>query len=72
MSQTLLTIVLTFVLVLLALAGLGIGKILTGKNRLRKMCGHTPNKKKGPKCGKDVTCPLCESEVKKPTEGEDE
>lgn len=63
MSQLALTLALAFTLTILAAIGLGIGKILTGKQKLRKMCGNTPSKKRDGKCGKDATCPLCESEV---------
>ena len=65
MSSLLSTFMIAFALLLLAAAGLGIGMILTGKNKLRRMCGRTPQQQKTKKCGKDVTCPLCNSEVKK-------
>lgn len=71
MSPTVLTFILAFVLVLLAAVGLAIGYILTGRNKLRRMCGSTPNKKPGKDCGKDATCPLCEGEVRQPQEERD-
>jgi len=68
MSSTVATFFIAVALVLLAAAGLGIGKLLTGKNKLRRMCGRTPQQQEENKCGKDVTCPLCENKVSKPEE----
>lgn len=60
-----LTFILAFVISLLALIGMAISYLLTGKDRMVKRCGYTPKTAKDPKrCGKDVTCPLCENEVK--------
>lgn len=53
MNDTLiLTIIFAILLMGLAVAGLGIGLILTGKSKLRRGCGYSPEKKK-------TTCSLC-------------
>lgn len=56
MEQSLfLTIVLAILVMGLVVAGLGIGLLLTGRQRLRRGCGSIPKKKdKG-----DSSCPMC-------------
>lgn len=71
MSTLLLTLIVSFVLVILCLAMLGISALLTGKPRFRLgMCGKVPGKKKNEKegCGTERSCGLC---GKGPTEKED-
>ncbi len=59
------TIVIAAIVVLLAVAGLAIGLILTGKSKLRMgSCGWDPNKKRDDSCGKKIQCPLCKPEKK--------
>lgn len=56
------TILIAFLLIFVSVAFLGLGKLLTGKSKLRLgMCGKFPRKKKGSEtgCGKDQTCDLC-------------
>lgn len=68
MSTLALTIIIACVLVLLAVAGLGISWLLTGKSSLKPgACGRAPTKKRDSQCGTDVSCGLCgkESEEKK-------
>lgn len=67
MSTLLLTLLIAFIVVLLALAALGIGWLLTGKVRLQAgACGRAPTKKKDPKegCGTTSSCSLCEKPSK--------
>lgn len=61
--MTLLTTVgAAFVLVVLALAFIGIGAIITGKNRIIPgACGRVPKKNRDDHCGTDMTCDLCKS-----------
>lgn len=60
MSQMLLTILLSIILVVLALAGLAIGYIITGKPRLtRGTCGWNPRQANGKRAKTDVKCGLC-------------
>lgn len=61
MSTLTLTIFLAFVFVMLAMVGLGIGWLLTGKSILKAgACGRDPNKKvKDEDCGKTSSCGLC-------------
>ncbi len=58
-----LTIILTFVLCLLATFFLGISYFLTGKSTYRVgRCGRNPKEERNRKekgCGDDPTCPLC-------------
>jgi hypothetical protein len=57
------TILISAVVVLLAVAGLAIGIILTGKSKLNvRRCGWDPHKKRDESCGKKIKCPLCQSE----------
>jgi len=62
MKTALVTFILTFAIIFIALCMLGISWLLTGKSRLRVgMCGRTPTQKRDAKngCGKDITCGLC-------------
>jgi len=60
MSNVLITLAVTFVIVVLAFFLLGISKFLTGKSRLRiGMCGKDPKKKKGEECGINLPCGIC-------------
>lgn len=63
MSTLLLTLTIAFVIVMLALAGLAIGWLLTGKSIIRPgACGRDPTKKRDDKsCGTN-TCSLCEKQ----------
>jgi hypothetical protein len=54
MTSFLPTIIAAVIVVALALCGLGIGYLLTGKNRLKKRCGWTP-KSDNP----DDQCTMC-------------
>ena len=66
MSSLAITLTLAFAVVVLALAMLGISRILTGKSSLRPgACGRDPNKKRDDDCGKDADCQLCNKDDKK-------
>lgn len=54
MSSLVLTILAAAVVMGLVVAGLSIGLILTGKSRLKKRCGQTPEDKKSGR-----GCTLC-------------
>ena len=62
MSTVVLTVVIAFVMILIALAALGISWLFTGKLSLRPgACGRDPTKKRDDKsCGTDATCSLCD------------
>lgn len=63
MSLFTLTFLLAFILVILALMGLGIGWMITGKSKIRGgTCGRDPTKKKDPSCGENKSCGLCEDD----------
>jgi hypothetical protein len=73
MSGLVVTIIITVILVLLAVAGLSIGLILTGKSRLdRGACGRIPQKKRDDHCGQDIVCPLCKPAPKKKEDKHDD
>lgn len=56
MSNLALTILAAIILMGLVVAGLALGLIITGKSKLRKGCGLTPDTKKGKS---SPTCPIC-------------
>lgn len=66
MSTLMLTILIAFVFVILAIAGLAIGWLFTGKSSIRAgSCGRLPNKDRDQGCGTNSTCSLCEKETEK-------
>jgi hypothetical protein len=72
MSDLGLTIIIASVLVVLAMAFLGISWLITGKLSLRPgACGRAPTKDRDEHCGKDVTCGLCGKNEKKKNEDKD-
>jgi len=62
MSTLLITVGLAFIIVVLALALLGIGWLVTGNSRIRPgACGRAPDRKRDDQeCGKNTSCSLCE------------
>ncbi len=61
MGTFFITMIIAFIIVLLAVAALGIGWLLTGKPKLKAgACGRDPNKKQDEDCGSSVNCQLCE------------
>ena len=67
MSNVLLTIVFSTVILVLCLLGMGISLLLTGKNRLKGSCGGMENLKDAGL--EDGFCPVCK---KKPDSCEEE
>jgi len=61
-----LTILISFALVIIALCGLSIGWLVTGKSKIIKgACGMDPNRLRDKRCGTDkIKCELCENEKK--------
>lgn len=63
MSNFYLTLVIAFVIIVLALACLAIGWLVTGKSKLQRgACGKDPTQKKTDDC--DSICHLCSNSVK--------
>lgn len=63
MSTLLLTLLIAFVIVAIAVGLLAIGWLLTGKSRMQAgACGRDPHKKRNEKegCGTSVNCQLCD------------
>lgn len=59
MSDLLLTFIATFGIVLIALLGILIGWLITGKPFTKGSCGRNLQQRKGEDCGNDDSCPLC-------------
>lgn len=58
MSNLFLTLVIAFVIIVIALACLSIGWLITGKTKIeRGACGRDPNKKMDDEC--DSVCNVC-------------
>lgn len=67
MSTLMLTLVLAFAIVIIALALLAIGWLFTGKSRIQPgACGRAPHQKRGKEeeCGKSTSCSICDKEDK--------
>lgn len=63
MSTLLLTLAIAFFIVVLAIALLGIGWLITGKSKLQAgACGRDPTHKADAKegCGTKISCQLCD------------
>ena len=56
------TFLITFILVVLAITALSIGWLITGKPKIvRGSCGIDPGRRRDEHCGKDIRCDLCEN-----------
>lgn len=56
-----LTLLIAFIVTMVAACLLGLGLILTGKSKVKLgSCGRDPNKKQNDDCGTDVSCTLCD------------
>ena len=65
MGPMITTILLAFGVVVLALALLGIGWLISGKVRIiRGACGMDPNKIRDERCGRKISCEICKKPVK--------
>lgn len=72
MSSLLTTLLISFFLILLALASLAVGWLLTGKQKLKAgACGRDPNKSQDDGCGSTVNCQLCDHTKNKKQENND-
>jgi hypothetical protein len=61
MSNLFLTLVIAFVLIVIAIACLATGWLITGKTKIeRGSCGRDPTKKKDANCETTQSCDLCE------------
>ncbi len=63
MSTFITTAVLAVIVVLIAIAGISIGWLITGKSKVRLgMCGRDPTAKRSDKegCGTEISCSLCD------------
>lgn len=63
MSSILLTLMVAFVLVILAISALSIGWLISGKSKItRGGCGIDPTKTRSTDCGKEMKCGLCDTD----------
>ncbi|MGK5593843.1 MAG: hypothetical protein ACSNEK_00600 [Parachlamydiaceae bacterium] len=70
MSTLVLTLILSFIIVLVAICSLAIGWLITGKSKIKGgMCGRTPKgKDNGENCGSNISCDLCSRQQDKENE----
>ena len=74
MSTLFLTLGIAFVVIMVALALLGISWLITGKLKIRPgACGRDPtkNRNEDDSCGTGVNCHLCKKSDQKKKSGED-
>ncbi len=64
MSNLFLTLMIAFVVIVVAIAALAIGWLLTGRARIERSCGKDPTQNQTEKCGSIRSCDLCEPEIK--------
>ena len=62
MSTLYLTLIIAFILVVIAIAFLSVGWLFSGKSKIRRgACGMDPNKLRDKECGNEkMHCDLCE------------
>lgn len=61
MSNLLVTIALSFAVIICAIALLCISWLITGKQKLKAgSCGKNPDQKKDKQCGTNIQCQLCD------------
>ena len=61
MSTLFVTLIIAFILVVLSIAALSIGWLVSGKSRIaRGSCGTDPTKQRQKDCGTETKCGLCE------------
>lgn len=65
MSNLFTTLMIAFVVIVIAIACLAIGWLITGRARIERSCGRDPTKKKDESCGASLSCDLCDSPEKK-------
>lgn len=66
MSTLFLTLILSFIIVLIAIFALAIGWLITGKSIIKRgSCGRAPRKKEDEDCGTDISCDLCSNTKEK-------
>lgn len=67
MSSLFFTIMIAFIIVLLAVGLLAIGWLITGKTKIRPgACGRDPTKNRDEECSDEkISCGLCKKEDKK-------
>ncbi len=64
-SNLFVTLMIAFIVIVLAIACLAIGWLITGRARIERSCGRDPTKKKDESCGASLSCDLCDSPHKK-------
>ena len=63
MSNLFLTLMIAFVIIVIAIACLAIGWLITGKTKIeRGACGRDPTKKRDESCDTTTSCGLCSPE----------
>jgi hypothetical protein len=79
LSTLFITLIIAFVVIVLAIACMAIGWLITGKSKIvRGACGMNPEELRKKECGSDekISCSLCEKsedkKKKKPQEEDDE
>jgi len=61
MDQLIFTLIIAFIVILVALCLLGISWLITGKSKIRPgACGRTPSENRNKDCGEKSSCELCE------------
>jgi len=61
MSTLLLTLVLAFLIIAVAIGLMAIGWFITGRSRLQPgACGRDPTKKRNTECGTSSSCQICD------------
>lgn len=65
MTTFLVTLLIAFIIITLAIASLAVGWLITGRQKLKPgACGRDPTKKQGDDCGTSVNCQLCDKHEK--------
>lgn len=71
MNTLLLTLAISFVIVVVAIGLLALGWLVTGKSKIQPgACGRDPNKRRDESCDTSVSCQLCDKKEQKKSSDE--
>lgn len=66
MSNLFLTLIIAFIIIIIAISCLAVGWLITGKTKIVAGCGRDPTKQRDDNCQTSGTCELCSTPPEEP------